>query len=141
MPAPIVVSERVRVPAAALEISAVRSSGPGGQNVNKVASKVELRVDIEAIEGLSHAERGRLRALVATRRCADGRLQLTSQVSRDQSRNVADVADKLRALIQAAQTVPKRRIATKPSRGAREHRLQTKRRQSDRKRERRNVED
>ena len=62
MSEPITVNDRVRVPAAAVSVRAVRASGPGGQNVNKVATKIDLRVDLAAIEGLSDAARERLRA-------------------------------------------------------------------------------
>src|SRR5439155_23048129 len=71
----IVVTDAVRVPAAALTMRAVRASGPGGQNVNKVASKVDLRVDLDAIEGLSDPARERLRVLALHRLDAKGRLQ------------------------------------------------------------------
>ena len=68
---PIDVTGEVRVPASALTVHAVRASGPGGQNVNKVATKIDLRVDLEAIEGLSDAARARLRVLARSR--ADAR--------------------------------------------------------------------
>jgi ribosome-associated protein len=79
---PIRIARGVHVPAAALEWRAVRSSGPGGQNVNKVASKVELRVDLGAVGGLDPGGRARLRALAANRLDADGRLLVTSQRTR-----------------------------------------------------------
>ena len=91
----IFVSGRVRVPAAALTVRAVRSSGPGGQNVNKVASKIELRVDLQRIEGLDEASRARLEAATALRRDAEGRLLVTSQRTRDQGRNLEDAREKV----------------------------------------------
>jgi ribosome-associated protein len=83
MAEPIRIAKGILVPEAALEWRAVRSSGPGGQNVNKVASKVELRVDLGAVTGLSGPARARLRALAAGRLDADGRLLVTSQRTRD----------------------------------------------------------
>ena len=77
-------------------------AGPGGQNVNKVASKVELRVDLDRIEGLPADARARLAALAAPRLDATGRLLLTSQRMRDQGRNLEDAREKLRALVRRA---------------------------------------
>ena len=122
----IVVTDSVRVPASALTMRAVRASGPGGQNVNKVASKVDLRVDLEEIEGLADSARERLRALVAGRLDADDRLQITSQVTRDQARNLADAREKVRALVAAAMREPKRRRPSRPTAAARERRIESK---------------
>ena len=130
----IVVTDSVRVPASALTMRAVRASGPGGQNVNKVASKVDLRVDLEAIEGLADSARQRLRALAARRLDADGRLQITSQLTRDQTRNVEDARDKVRALITAALSEPKRRRPSRPTKAARERRIESKKRRGTTKR-------
>jgi ribosome-associated protein len=122
----IVVSESVRVPASAVTMRAVRASGPGGQNVNKVASKVDLRVDLDAIEGLTDSARARLRAVTAHRLDAEGRLQIMSQLTRDQSRNVQDARDKVRALVTSALREPKRRRPSRPTAAARERRLESK---------------
>jgi ribosome-associated protein len=124
----IVVTDAVRVPAAALTMRAVRASGPGGQNVNKVASKVDLRVDLDTVEGLSDVARERLRALAGHRLDAEGRLQVTSQATRDQSRNLEDARDKVRALVMAALREPKRRRLSRPPAASRERRLQSKKR-------------
>jgi ribosome-associated protein len=122
----IVVTEAVRVPSAALTMRAVRASGPGGQNVNKVASKIDLRVDLDNVEGLSDPARERLRALARHRLDAEGRLQVTSQATRDQSRNLDDARDKVRDLVLAALREPKRRRPSRPSKAARERRLESK---------------
>ena len=124
----IVITDSVRIPATALTMRAVRASGPGGQNVNKVASKVDLRVDLDAIEGLSDSARARLRALAGRRLDADGRLQITSQVTRDQARNLGDAREKVRALVAAAMREPKRRRASRPTAAARERRIESKKR-------------
>jgi len=134
MPEPILVADGVTVPASALSFRAVRASGPGGQNVNKVASKVELRVDLSLVEGLAPEARARLQALAAARLDADGRLVVTSQRTRDQGRNLEDARDKVKALLVRALEPPRVRRATAPSAGAREERLRAKKTRSERKR-------
>jgi ribosome-associated protein len=136
---PIAVAPGVSVPAAAIAWRAVRSSGPGGQNVNKVASKVELRVDLGAVTGLSAAARARLAAAVATRLDADGRLLVTSQRTRDQGRNLEDAREKVRRLVEAARHEPRKRRATKPSAGAHDRRVRRKKETAERKRGRSRV--
>ena len=127
---PIVISETVRVPAAALTVRAVRASGPGGQNVNKVATKIYLRVDLAAIEGLSDAARARLTTLAQHRCDAEGRLVVTSQVTRNQARNLDDARARVADLIRAALVPPRRRVKTAPSAGSRERRLAGKERRA-----------
>lgn len=127
----------VRIPAGDLSVRAVRSSGPGGQNVNKVSSKVELRFDLRGTAALTDAVRARLRVIARNRLDADGCVVVTSQLSRDRTQNQEDAFDKLAALIARALVVPTKRRATRPSRAARERRLGDKRKQSSKKAARR----
>jgi len=137
MPDAIDVAPGVLVAAAGIRMSVARSSGPGGQNVNKVASKVELRVDPDAITGLSARARARLLAKTAGRLDAAGRIVVISQRTRDQHRNLEDAREKVRELVAAALVEPKRRRKTKPSRGAHERRLSEKKLRGKRKEHRR----
>jgi ribosome-associated protein len=127
---PIVVTADVRVPASALTVHAVRASGPGGQNVNKVSTKIDLRVDLAGIEGLPDDARVRLSRLVQNRVDADGRLVIISQVTRNQARNLEDARARVADLIRAALVVPRRRVKTRPSAGAKRRRLAGKKRRA-----------
>jgi ribosome-associated protein len=133
----IVVRPGVVVPADALTFHAVRSSGPGGQNVNKVSSKVDLRVQLDRIEGLDPGARQRL--LDACRGSLDsqGRLVVVSQRTRDQRRNLEDACETVRALVARALVRPRPRRATRPSRASVERRLSDKKHRSHAKSSRR----
>ncbi|HKQ70862.1 MAG TPA: alternative ribosome rescue aminoacyl-tRNA hydrolase ArfB [Polyangiaceae bacterium] len=134
---PLVVSSSLVIPAAELRWTAVRSSGPGGQNVNKVSSKVELRFDFERSVVLRDDTKARLRAIAAGRLDAAGQILIVSQATRDRQRNLDDARAKLVELVVRASHRPKTRRPTRPSRGATQSRLDDKRAHSNRKRARR----
>jgi ribosome-associated protein len=135
----LVVRPGIVVPADAIRMSAVRSSGPGGQNVNKVASKVSLRVDLSRVLGLDAAAHARLRALAASEVDAEGHLLVTSQRTRDQRTNIEDARDKVRSLVLRALVRPRARRQTRPTRGSVERRIDEKKQRARVKAGRRDV--
>ena len=130
----LVVDSRVSIPESDLSWTAVRASGPGGQNVNKVSSKVELRFDLRGSTAIDEVTRRKLFVLAGSRVDADGQLLLVSQATRDQRRNLEDARAKLVELVQRALVRETPRRATKPSRGAKERRLTEKKRVGEKKR-------
>ena len=133
----LVVDSRHTIPAKDFSFEAVRASGPGGQNVNKVSSKIELRFDLPRSNALSLEVKERLAALAKNRLDAEGRVIMLSQKTRDQVRNLEDAFEKLAELIRAAIFVPKRRKKTRPTRGSVERRLDAKKKRSSTKEGRR----
>lgn len=138
-PAELTVNSRLRIPMDEFEFTFARSSGPGGQNVNKVSSKALLRWPIRTSPSLPEAVRGRFLGKYGNRVTSDGDLLISSQRYRDQRRNVDDCLEKLRVMLAEAAAPPLRRKRTKPSRGSIERRLETKRQQSARKQARRQT--
>ena len=136
MSEPLRVSPSLVLPADEIRWAAVRSSGPGGQNVNKVASKVELRFDIVHSRVLDPPTKARLAVLAGRRVDGAGVLTLVCQETRDQRRNLERARERLAALIRRALVRPKPRRATRPTRGATERRLGDKKRVGDKKRRR-----
>src|SRR6266496_4137640 len=131
------ITETIRIPEEEFAWSFVRSGGPGGQNVNKVASKAVLRWNLAASPSLPEDVKARLRTKQQNRITTDGDLIITSQRFRDQERNKEDCLEKLRDMILQATLIPKPRKPSKPGRAARERRLHTKRHRSNIKKSRR----
>jgi ribosome-associated protein len=130
------IGDTIEIPEDELTERFVRAAGPGGQNVNKVASAVELRFDVTGSRALPEPVRARLLARRDRRLTAEGVLVIQANRFRDQVRNREDARARLAALIEAALVVPKRRIATKPTRAAKERRISSKKKNATIKRTR-----
>ncbi len=125
------ITPHIAIDESELEETFVLASGPGGQNVNKVSSAVQLRFNAARSPALPEPVRFRLMRLAGSRLTKDGVIVLTSRKFRDQNRNRADARERLVELVRAAAVTPKKRIATKPSRRAKEKRLQHKRKHAE----------
>lgn len=133
---PLRINRRIVIAPCELAFTFVRSSGPGGQNVNKVNTKAQLRWSVTGSESLPEDVRSRVLARYARRINDRGELVLTSQRYRDQARNIGDCLAKLRDMLAAVAVPPRTRKPTKPPRSASEARLREKRAKAEKKRRR-----
>jgi len=132
----LVVNERIKIPLREFHFTFSRSSGPGGQNVNKLNTKALLRWPVKTSPSLPEAVRRRLLVKAGRRVTSDGDLLIVSQRFRDAGRNVADCLEKLRAMLAEVAVPPKRRRPTKPTRASVKRRLDHKKKHSQKKRQR-----
>lgn len=137
----LVINSRIQIPLREFEFTFARSSGPGGQNVNKVSSKAILRWPLLTSPSMPDDVRRRLIARHRRQITISGDLIITSQRFRDAGRNTADCLEKLRHMLTEVAQPPKRRKPTKPTRGSVQRRLQAKQQQSQKKRQRRSTDD
>lgn len=137
----IQVTDTIAIQENEIQFDFVRSSGPGGQNVNKVATAVQLRFDIVKAKSLPEDVRNRLKDLAGKRLTEDGVLIIHARRFRTQERNRRDAIERLIELIQKAAVKPKVRRKTKPSQATKEQRLADKRRLSEKKRLRGSISD
>ena len=133
----LTINDRIAIPLREFDFSYSRSPGPGGQNVNKVNTKVTLKWPIHKSPSLPDSVKQRFVVRFARRISKSGDVVVTSHRFRDQGRNTADCLAKLRGLILEVATAPKKRKPTKPSRSAQRRRLESKKRASQRKQSRR----
>ena len=128
------INRTIQIPEEALSYDMLRSSGPGGQNVNKVASAVQLRFDVRSSPFLPDNVKKRLKRLAGKRMTGEGALIIEARRYRSQERNRQDALERFILLLRRAAQPPKKRIATAPSNAAREKRLQEKKRLAAKKR-------
>ncbi|MBV8760476.1 MAG: aminoacyl-tRNA hydrolase [Deltaproteobacteria bacterium] len=135
--ADLVITPRLTIPAGELSVAFARSGGPGGQNVNKVSSKVDLRWNVRTSAALTDADRALLLERLASKLTTDGELIVTSQATRDQGKNRDDAHAKLALIVRTALHRDKPRRETKPTRASKRRRIEGKRHRAEIKRNRR----
>jgi len=133
----LAVNESLSIPRSELDVRVSRSSGAGGQHVNKTSSRVEVFWNILASRALDESQRNRLREKLSSRMTTDGSIRVVASDMRSQTRNRELAEERLADLVRRALVVPKKRRATKPTRASREARLESKKRHSTKKAERR----
>jgi len=135
----LAVNESLSIPRSELDVRVSRSSGAGGQHVNKTSSRVEIFWNVPGSRALTDEQRARLREKLASRLTTDGSIRVVASDMRSQSRNRELAEERLAELVRRALIVPKKRRATKPTRAAKEARLDSKKRHSTKKRDRRDT--
>ena len=138
---PLRINSRLSLPANELHVSFSRAGGPGGQNVNKVATRVLLRFSVSGSRVLGNVRRGRLERRLGRRLTRSGDVLVRASRFREQARNLEDARARLASLVREALQVPRARKATSPSPSSRRRRLEAKRQRGDLKRSRRRLED
>ena len=133
----LAVNESLSIPRSELDVRVSRSSGAGGQHVNKTSSRVEVFWNILASRALDESQRNRLREKLSSRMTTDGSIRVVASDMRSQTRNRELAEERLVDLVRRALIVPKKRRATKPTHASREARLESKKRHSTKKAERR----
>lgn len=132
----LIITSAIRIPQSELEMSFVRSSGPGGQHVNKTSTQVEVTFDLLHSSSIPEIDRQRMLAKLQSKLDSEGRLRVTAQESRSQLSNRKAALEKLTLLLKEAARKPKPRKKTKPSKASVEKRLDSKKKHSDAKKNR-----